>query len=1202
MKKLTARLLTAILLALGLACAGSFMLPADSPLVSNVYADPVPEDTPDPIDTPEPPSNPGDNEADPDAPDDNESPDDENNEEGKTDEEKKEDEEATKDACQEQVGSLSWIVCPTSSVIAGATDALYSAIEDMLVVNPISMGNDSPIYLVWEYLRSLTNIIFIICLLIVIYSQLTGMGLQNYGIKRVLPRLIISVILVNLSFLICALAVDFSNVIGDSLRGTFETIGEQVLANAEAGEAVQNFHLSEFLAAIISGGTIAGFTISALGGGSYIFYMLLVVLIGALVAVISGLITIASRQALVALLIMVSPLAFVAYLLPNTEKWFEKWKDLLFRMLVFYPLFSFLFGASQLVGYTLILAAKNAFGIVLGVAVQIFPLFFGWGLMKMSGTVLEAINRGVRKLAAPIQNGLTGWSTSRAEQRRQHHIASSAMPGAKLRRYLDYRQSLRELDTKNSADTRHDRALEAAYKTASSSRGYDASGNLRWDPVANRYTQNAKLASLYQTRVSTAESAYKNTLTAYGRTFGASGAATRLSNAHAEAYKDNMAQQFLTANEAQADQDYLLGQYLSAQNNQFKDPYEFNRLVKSAAGSLGHTGESSIMGQVIIGNSTIESRRRSEARIMITKFGINKPGFRGMVFDTNSMNDNGIETDENGIEIQDDQYRMKPGHKHTPWQQYIARHKTTGDEITKDEYDNLNAAERSQYRKVKYFDIKDDAGKTVQRVYDDDAGYMKELLNDDIAIGDPINDRYLTEIGVAHSGNERTGILRKYHSTITGALNNTKYKTHNAADSMMVTSQANLGFITSPAQLTIAQLQSLNVAVKPGDFLQNDHGFLDKWRRIICATYGITDKDGNLPKENFEYFFPDEDLFNYRNVNGVELPGMRLEDVVDKDGKLKKAWVEIAPDELNQMTYDEVVEARKNYLKHKVIPKSISRLIGTTNRDFTPNVMDSQKPATLAALEKLVHALTAADELNNNGSIAFEDRPNGNDDLMTKADRRALTKIYNEYLSGFTPQSNGSNRGNNPPSDDGSYDGDGDDDFPPPPPGGGGGPYGGESGGNSGPRGGGGNGSYGSSPSSSNSARNRGRGAPGSGARAGTARFMNQLGRDQKAKALYDERNDIDNIISDIQEIFMISGISFDDAEQQMLDYFGEVEFLQDYVDACGQIFDTYRNEMSPDSTDEAISQITNHYAQEEVILKQVEAEVINLVWRIPRT
>lgn len=1195
MKKLTARLLTAILLALGLACAGNFVLPADSPLVSNVYADPVTDDAPDPIDTPEPPSNPGDNDADPDTPDDNENSDEnrnddqegndsENSEENKNDEEKKEDEDETKDACQEQVGSLSWIVCPTSSVIAGATDALYSAIEDMLVVNPISMGNDSPIYLVWKYLRGLTNVIFIICLLIVIYSQLTGIGLQNYGIKRILPRLIISVILVNLSFLICALAVDVSNVIGDSLRGTFETIGEQVLANAEAGEAVQNFHLSEFLAVIISGGTIAGFTISALGGGGYIFYMLLVVLIGALVAVISGLITIASRQALVALLIMVSPLAFVAYLLPNTEKWFEKWKDLLFRMLVFYPMFSFLFGASQLVGYTLILAAKNAFGIILGVAVQIFPLFFGWGLMKMSGTVLEAINRGVRKMAAPIQNGLTGWSTSHAEQQRQHHIANSNMPGAKLRRYLDYRQSLRELDTKNSTDARHDRALEAAYKTASSSRGYDSSGNLRWDPVANRYTQNAKLASLYQTRVSTAESAYKNTLTAYGRTFGASKVAARLSNAHAEAYKDNMAQQFLTANEAQSDQDYLLGQYLSAQNNQFKDPYEFNRLVKSAAGSLGHTGESSIMGQVIIGNSTIENRRRSEARIMITKFGINKPGFRGMVFDTDHMNDNGIETDENGKEIQDDQYNMLPGHKHTPWQQYIARHKTTGDEITKDEYDNLSAVERSQYRKVKYFDIKDDAGKTVQRVYDDDAGYMKELLNDDIAIGDPINDRYLTEIGVAHAGNERTGILRKYHSTIAGALNNTKYKTHNAADSMMVTSQANLGFITSPAQLTIAQLQSLNVAVKPGDFLQNDHGFLDKWRRIICATYGIPDKDGNPPEKGFEYFFPDEDLFNYRNVNGLDLPGLRLEDDKDTQGNvIGKKWTEIAPNELEQMTYDEVVEARKNYLKHKIIPKSISRLIGTTNRDFTPNVMDSQKPATLAALKNLVYALIAADDLNNDASVPFENRPNGKDDLMTKADRQALTKIYDSHTPPDGP----------PPGGGGSNDDDN-----PPPPGGGGTPSGGGSGGNNGPRGGGG-GPYGGSKGS-NSAGNRSKVAPGSGARAGTARFMDQIGRDQEAKARYDERNDVENIISNIQDIFMIPGLSFDDAEQQVLDYFGEVEILRDYTDTCGQIFDAYRNEMNPDSTDDAISQITNHYNHEEVILQQVAAEIINLIWRIP--
>lgn len=35
----------------------------------------------------------------------------------------------------------------------------------------------------------------------------------------------------------------------------------------------------------------------------------------------------AARQALIVILIIISPLAFVAYLLPGTEKWFDKWKD-----------------------------------------------------------------------------------------------------------------------------------------------------------------------------------------------------------------------------------------------------------------------------------------------------------------------------------------------------------------------------------------------------------------------------------------------------------------------------------------------------------------------------------------------------------------------------------------------------------------------------------------------------------------------------------------------------------------------------------------------------------------------------------------------------------------------------------------------------------------------------------------------------------
>ena len=40
------------------------------------------------------------------------------------------------------------------------------------------------IYEIWKYCLSITNIVFVIFLLVVIYSQLTGMGISNYGIKK----------------------------------------------------------------------------------------------------------------------------------------------------------------------------------------------------------------------------------------------------------------------------------------------------------------------------------------------------------------------------------------------------------------------------------------------------------------------------------------------------------------------------------------------------------------------------------------------------------------------------------------------------------------------------------------------------------------------------------------------------------------------------------------------------------------------------------------------------------------------------------------------------------------------------------------------------------------------------------------------------------------------------------------------------------
>ena len=360
----------------------------------------------------------------------------------------------SEDICSSQTGAIGWLVCPTTGFIAKAIDGIYAVTESALVVAPLSSDSSSPIYLVWSYFRNVTNVVFIIFILVIIISQLTGLGISNYGIKKTLPKIVVTAILVNLSWIICALAVDVSNIIGASLRDLFTSIEEQTISASTISDAA-NVSFGSLIGVLTGAGalTIGTILISANVG---IFYMLIPVLLGALIAVASGLLTIAMRQALVALLIMISPLAFVCFLLPNTENWFKKWKELLTQMLIFYPMFSALFGASELAGWVLIASAKDAFTVILGIAVQVFPLIFSWSLMKMSNTVLGKVNAGLRNLTAPAQKSATAYAT------RKRDLANARYLGVDAKKYNLPRRTAQWLNKNKNRDLNDTKTYEAA--------------------------------------------------------------------------------------------------------------------------------------------------------------------------------------------------------------------------------------------------------------------------------------------------------------------------------------------------------------------------------------------------------------------------------------------------------------------------------------------------------------------------------------------------------------------------------------------------------------------------------------------------------------------------------------------------------------------------------------------------------------------
>ena len=308
--------------------------------------------------------------------------------------------------CTSQIGAIGWLICPTTGLLAKGIDAIYGLIEGLLDVKPLDMKGSSPIYQVWSYMRNIANICFIIFLLVIIYSQITGYGINNYGIKKSLPRLIITAMIVNFSYLFCAIAVDVSNILGNGLKDLLAGIADSAISSGTIDQSKANGFYSLFTT-IAAGGAGLALSFAFPGGPLGLLLALIPVIIGAIISVIVGLLVLGLRQALVIFLVAISPVAFVLYILPNTEKHFQKWKKTFSQMLFFYPMFSMLFGVSKLAGMIFITSATTPFGLVVGTAIQVLPLFLAAGLMKLSGSALGGISNVLNSLG----NNLSGRAT-----------------------------------------------------------------------------------------------------------------------------------------------------------------------------------------------------------------------------------------------------------------------------------------------------------------------------------------------------------------------------------------------------------------------------------------------------------------------------------------------------------------------------------------------------------------------------------------------------------------------------------------------------------------------------------------------------------------------------------------------------------------------------------------------------------------------
>lgn len=323
---------------------------------------------------------------------------------------------------------IGWIICGIMLGLASVNDGVYTLVEGLLITAPLQptdpeTGNSTAQYIVWQAIRDISNVLLVVAFLIIIFSQATSIGISSYGIKKMLPRLIIAAIAINLSFFAMQIAVDLANLLGVGLHSFINSIATDAF-NASApnmGDVVSSFLAGTATATAALGlaALVGGFNASALA--FFIFPFLLAGVLAALAAFL----TLFLRNAIIVVLVMIAPLAFAAYLLPNTEGLFTKWRKLLTSMLLLFPMAALLFAGAKLAGFT-VTSLGGPVNIFFGYTIMVLPLFMLPWLARQGGGIMDNIGGKLQGLAGKAKQPLQNFVKPYVDRERDAYTSKSA--------------------------------------------------------------------------------------------------------------------------------------------------------------------------------------------------------------------------------------------------------------------------------------------------------------------------------------------------------------------------------------------------------------------------------------------------------------------------------------------------------------------------------------------------------------------------------------------------------------------------------------------------------------------------------------------------------------------------------------------------------------------------------------------------------